>query len=106
MTREIARRIIDDLDCYLLNHTNDYSECSHEAMMMAVKALEQEPKIGHWVEENINGWSRKIFCSECGCPPPFEYISSGDVYSAKVYGVINKAKYCPNCGTKMQEAEE
>ena len=70
------------------------------------KLISQEPKTGHWVEENINEWSRKVFCSECGCPPPFEHISNGDVYSASGYGVSNKTKYCPNCGAKMFEPQE
>ena len=43
MTREKARREIDSLDFYLQNHTDDYSEESHTAMVMAIKALEQEP---------------------------------------------------------------
>lgn len=43
MKNETARREIESLDYYLQNHTNDYSEESHTAMMMAVKALEQQP---------------------------------------------------------------
>lgn len=43
MKNEIARREIESLDYYLQNHTNDYSEESHTAMMMAIKALEHEP---------------------------------------------------------------
>ena len=66
----------------------------------------QEPKTGYWVEENINEWSRKVFCSKCGCPSPFEHISNGDVYSASGYGVSNKTKYCPNCGAKLVEPQE
>lgn len=42
MKNEIARREIESLDYYLQNHTNDYSEESHTAMMMAIKALKQE----------------------------------------------------------------
>ena len=68
--------------------------------------LEQEPKTAYWVEEDINEWSRKVFCSECGCPPPFEHVSTGDVYSANGYGVINKTKFCPNCGRRMVNPEE
>ena len=41
MKNEAARREIESLDFYLQNHTNDYSEESHTAMMMAIKALEQ-----------------------------------------------------------------
>ena len=43
MKNETARREIESLDYYLQNHTDDYSEESHTAMMMAVKALDQEP---------------------------------------------------------------
>jgi len=43
MKNEVARREIDFLDYYLQNHSDDYSEESHTAMMMAIKALEQEP---------------------------------------------------------------
>ena len=43
MKNETARREIESLDYYLQNHTDDYSEESHTAMMMAIKALEQQP---------------------------------------------------------------
>lgn len=42
MTREQAIREIVSLDYYLQNHIDDYGETSHTAMMMAIKALEQE----------------------------------------------------------------
>ena len=45
MTREEARREIDSLDFYLQNHTDNYSEESHTAMVMAIKALEQQDRI-------------------------------------------------------------
>ena len=47
MTREQAKREIDSLDYYLQNHADDYSEESHTAMVMAIQALEQEPKTGY-----------------------------------------------------------
>lgn len=80
--------------------------CPYDRQEEIIKALEQEPKTGYWVEENINEGGRKVFCSECGCPPPFEHVSDGDVYSASGYGVINKTKFCPNCGTRMVEPQE
>ena len=43
MDRKQARRKIDSLDYYLQNHTDDYGEESHTAMMMAIEALEQQP---------------------------------------------------------------
>lgn len=75
------------------------------ATVCDIDAIRAEPKTGHWVEENINEWSRKVFCSECGCPPPFEHISNGDIYSVGGYGVNNKTNFCPNCGAKMVEQE-
>ena len=70
MKNETARREIESLDYYLQNHTTDYSEKSHMAMMMAIKALEQEPILDKikaeiaeygsiWVEYKITGRSDK-----------------------------------------------
>ncbi len=73
-------------------------------LISAIRHGTPQQKIGHWIEENVNG-GRKVFCSECGGPPPFEHISTGDVYSSSGYGVINKTKFCPNCGIKMEEEE-
>ena len=86
MKAEVAKREIESLDYYLQNHTDDYSEESHTAMMMAIKALEQEPKTGHWVETDKyeSYWYR---CSEC-CR------GSDDI-----------TDYCPNCGAKMESEE-
>ena len=86
---------------------NDWKR--YEEHKLILELLEQEPKTGHWVEEKINVGGRRVFCSECGSAPPFEYVSDGDVYSASGYGVINKTKYCPNCGARMfvsHESEE
>lgn len=90
----------------VLEITAETGALETQARVKALPPVTQEPKTGHWVEENINEWSRKVFCSECGCPPPFEYVSNGDVYSASGYGVINKTKHCPNCGAKMVEPQE
>lgn len=54
MKNETAKREIDSLDYYLQNHTNDYSEESHRAMMMAIKALEQINKISDIVDGTID----------------------------------------------------
>lgn len=66
------------IDKYKDGYNNGYSD-----------ALEQkigEQKIGHWIDGENTKWK----CSECG------------------YEVLdwNTTPYCPNCGAKMQEAEE
>ena len=49
MKSETARREIESLDYYLQNHTNDYSEESHTAMMMAIDALSSSEKPNKWI---------------------------------------------------------
>ena len=51
MTREKARREIDSLDFYLQNHTDDYSEESHTAMVMAIEALEKQDRIAQILDD-------------------------------------------------------
>jgi len=57
MRNETASREIESLDHYLQIYTGDYGEESHTAMMMAIKALEHEPK---WIpvseRPKENGW--------------------------------------------------
>ena len=56
MTIEEARREIDSLDFYLQNHTDDYSEESHIAMVMAIKALEMQKKLAEFSGMDICNW--------------------------------------------------
>ena len=52
MTREEARREIDSLYFYLQNHTDDYGEESHTAMMIAaIKALEKQDRIAQILDD-------------------------------------------------------
>lgn len=64
-----------------------------DACKGAIDLLEQEPKIGHWIEEK-NDYGEVIWwhCDRC-------YEDSG---------FITKCKwdFCPNCGAKMIEAHE
>lgn len=55
---------------------------------LAIKALQQEPKQGHWIYtlEDWNKWE----CSECG------FTKRTDVHVYLGY------KYCPKCGLKME----
>ena len=62
-----------------------------------IEALEQEPKTGHWIAQDIHNCHSNFKCSECGyihsfmhlyCKPTADYT------------------YCPNCGAKMVEPQE
>jgi len=50
-----------------------------------IKALEQEPKTGYWIDNKAR--TNLCNCSECGA-------------LSKAY-----SKYCPNCGAKMEVTE-
>lgn len=58
-----------------------------EAHYMAIKALEQEPKAGHWIDHQEDRWIYAK-CSECGT-----------VHDTRT-------NYCPNCGCRMVEPQE
>ena len=58
------------------------SDVMLEALDMAIEALKQESKTGHWVN-NQNG---TFTCDICGCKH-------------------SKSNYCPNCGADMRGGE-
>ena len=82
MTREEA---IEMLKSKMDGHTDTSYEWA-ETVRMAIKALEQESKTGHW---------KKIAtyplyeCSKC-----------------KLESMLNTWDYCPNCGCRMIEPQE
>lgn len=89
MTVNEAINIIKS-ECYVFNPLNfDKSTMVNTALDIAIQALEQEPKIGHWIYLKHN----KARCSEC----------DDVVLIAQMYG---NANYCPNCGARMVEPQE
>lgn len=99
MTREVA---IDNLKADIKYWEN--TSVSTEHLCMAVKALEQEPKTGHWIlqlsnkeqgERDFIWWK----CSECG-----QVIYSETEKDRREYHA-----FCGRCGKRMidpQESEE
>lgn len=97
MTREEREDAIDIIQSILDKYEED--EClvteitigdgDIKAFRMAIKALEQEPKTGHWE------WLRcdMYVCSECK-----------NVYT-DLSGIKDGMNYCPNCGSR-NEVEE
>jgi hypothetical protein len=56
--------------------------------ILAIQALEQDSKTGHWIDDMSLGYHVSI-CSNC------DWRGHGDTC------LIYKPKYCPNCGAKM-----
>lgn len=73
------------------------TEQDFEAFDMAIKALEQEPKTGHWIfageenEEETKSGNFRYVCSEC-C-------------HSDVHAKTTEVPYCWYCGAKMAETE-
>ena len=61
-----------------------------------------ERKKGKWVDEKINSYTSRTYCSECGNSAPFICVSD-DYYGRNMHGETKKTKFCPNCGAKMEE---
>lgn len=134
MKKETARREIEALDYYLQNHTNDYSEESHMAMMMAIKALQQEPcedavsrqavcnivdairdcisVEGYWaILERLKKLpSVKPQKPKTGYWKPFDRTFGRNIYyCTSCEHSINMEmvfNYCPNCGCHMIDPQE
>lgn len=76
------------------NSDNGYHKKFVDALTVAIKALEQESKTGHWIDAKVG----KIFpsndykCSECGNILDFDGVNCGR----------GDANFCPNCGAKME----
>ena len=83
MTNQEAIEVIKDI----YNYTKWDTYTTNEARTMAIKALEQEPKTGHWIPTYGN-----VKCSVCG--------------SVKDSRDVGKAThYCDFCGAKMESEE-
>ena len=69
----------------------------YRAYLMAISALEQEPKTGHWIAQDIHNCHTDFKCSEC------DYIHN----FTHLYGKPTADyTYCPNCGAKMEKSNE
>lgn len=68
-----------------------------EWLRLAIKALEQKSKTGHWIKEkSIFGWDGHSYqCSECG----------RSIHLDTEMEDLEDYPYC-HCGAKMQEVEE
>ncbi len=85
MTREEAIKIATGL-------LTDF-KCESDTMVdfcnTIIKALEQEPKIGHWITTRTIEHDGELYCDKCGYDSPLN----------------KKWNYCPNCGIKIINEE-
>jgi membrane protease subunit (stomatin/prohibitin family) len=90
MTREEAIETLKENSCAMCAYGSqsmmscDIRGCDNRD---AIKALEQEPKTGQWID--TDNYYQRWKCSECGC-------HTRDA----------APHFCPNCGAKMAESED
>lgn len=70
-------------------------------VLQALSSAEPERKTGKWIDEKINSYTSRTYCSECGSSAPFVY-ESDDYYGNHAHGETAKTKFCPNCGADMR----
>ena len=91
MIREEVIEVIKAYKDKLNNSASNQLDGDIEAFDMAIKALEQKPKTGHWIEKDDNLYE----CSECG-----QYI-----YSETEHDLLEFHAFCGRCGAKMESEE-
>ena len=91
----ISREAVLDLakKGVLVSNRNYESVCKAITELPPVKP--QEPKTGHWIEENHDEYEIWI-CSECGA---YTELDMSEEYGCGW-------KFCPMCGAKMFEPQE
>lgn len=85
MTREEAIEILYQYSVRDMTYPKE----DIEAFELAIKALEQEPKTGHWIVEVWNNKEHRT-CSVCQRVVDYEPCYH----------------YCPYCGAKLEEESE
>ena len=71
------------------------------ADLINAPSTEPERKKGKWLDEKINSYTSRTYCSECGSSASFVY-KSDDYYGNHAYGETVKTNFCPNCGADMR----
>lgn len=110
MTKEQTINILKKIAFYNIDW---YDEDKQNAVKEAIKSLEAEPQVGHWIyDPNGMDWGLAAWkCSECRnkndmIPTTINYGKDGIKRVTNPYAWAG-SKFCPNCGCKMiPEGEE
>lgn len=74
--------------------TCEEQEKVNEALYLAIKALENEPKKGKWIRGKIAFYDTCPFCN-----------TSVRQYICEIFLDEGEMNFCPNCGADMREAD-
>ena len=79
---------------------------STEAEVIQVWNQAMGERKGKWIDKKPNMYTRKVYCSECGCMALSKVKSEGDVYNPRYIIEFAKSNFCSNCGADMQGDDE
>lgn len=82
-----------------------YKRCPDIAWVYDLPPVTPQQRTGHWIDENINPYTKRTYCKNCGKSAPFMAICD-EHCGEHMHGETVKNKYCPNCGKRMAESED
>ena len=99
----ILKSILADLqrgakDTDSISCCSEYGFITYGKAKDCIKALEQEPRKGHWIKHNTPSNTYYYDCSLCGCAAPC--TETADAYLWKL------SNFCPDCGADMRGEED
>lgn len=104
MTPQEAIKRIEEFGLHHAIRDLPHSAYTVEAFKMAVEALSAQPeqRTGKWIKMS-DADGVYYCCSECGEDLYREWLFNRDYDLFPRKKTIDKTKYCPHCGAKMEE---
>ena len=97
MTREEAISNLNMISVAFVGPvTKEQRKLIDDTFGIAIQTLSQEPKTGHWIEEDMFDGDMAYRCSECN---ELFWIEDGTPKD-------NGYDFCPKCGCRMVEPQE
>ena len=100
--------LLDFIKCFKGHWTFTMESGKEVSEEQVIKALEQEPKTGHWIFQKIKYGEHlapmRLWCSNCNSA--FDLCCNQIRRYNKATGDDDMWIYCPWCGAKMSEGGE
>ena len=95
ISRQAAIDALDEIEAEVADGYG-YQYAKWREYFVEMPSAQHEPHEGHWILRESPDGGEQYECSECGVLWEFNDGTPED----------NEAYFCPNCGAKMDEAED